>query len=110
MWRAATSVSRAARAAQTHESMPPLSNTIERGFLPAKAAPELMDWIPAHSDGRQYENSCPQTAGTAQNYLKTLRLFHSQGTAPSTQLNSPGRRLPYIFVDLQPQPGVQFVL
>jgi hypothetical protein len=52
MCKAAGSESRAASAAQTHESMPPLNNTTERGFSPAKYTPDVrmptfqMAWQP----------------------------------------------------------------
>jgi hypothetical protein len=54
MWRAAASVSRAANAAQTQESMPPLNNTTERGFSPAKNKP-LMYGMSTFQMARQPE-------------------------------------------------------
>src|SRR5215472_16248890 len=68
MCSAAASVSRAANAAQTPESMPPLNNTTDRGFFPATAQHPSANEICLSCDGGSGRNSCTMIHKLSQNF------------------------------------------
>src|SRR5258708_38975240 len=98
MCRAAASVLRAASAAQTQESMPPLNNTTERGFSPATNDPLLCGNLYVF---RWYgsRNSCPLYFLIIAKLQRSSRVTAT--AAPAS--NAFGRRLPDEFMELQSQ-------
>src|SRR6478752_2117669 len=97
MCRAAASESRAASAAQTHESMPPLNNTTERGFSPAKINPLMYGYLIFRWPYRR--NSCPL-------YFLIIAKLHCLCWV-AAHSNSLGGGFPDEFMYLQTQANVE---
>src|SRR5215472_7069902 len=83
MCSAAASVSRAANAAQTPESMPPLNNTTDRGFSPATAQHPSANEICLSCDGGSGRNSCTMIHKLSQNSTGLVGLVVAVSTQQS---------------------------
>src|SRR5262252_429060 len=83
MCSAAASVSRAASAAQTPESMPPLNNTTDRGFSPATPQHPSANEICLSCDGGSVRNSCTMIHKLSQNFTGLAGLLLALSTQHS---------------------------